>query len=164
MLSPKKRKLKVDFLILDDNNIKGLCLTSGSEGETFALGKSMAEYLKKKAPERNSPFYVSLTGEMGCGKTAFVKGVIAGLGYAGNVTSPTFALCNKYSCDLTVYHMDLYRISDEDELFAAGLLDNDDADAVFAEWAEIAEGSMPFDLYIRFSYGTGVEERIIEFT
>lgn len=155
--------MKVDFLIFNDDNIKGFSLVSKSEGETFDLGKSMAEYLKKTAPDRTSPFYVSLTGEMGCGKTAFVKGVIAGLGYGGNVTSPTFALCNKYSCDLTVYHMDLYRISDEDELFAAGLLDNDDADAVFAEWAEIAEDSMPFDLYVKFSYGSGIEERIIEF-
>ena len=151
-------------MIFDSNSIDGLRVVSRSEKETNGLGRDLALYLKEIAPSRKSPFYVSLTGEMGCGKTAFVKGVLSGLGYGGNVTSPTFALCNRYECDLTVYHMDLYRIGDEDELFAAGLLDNDDADAVFAEWAEIADGSMPFELFIRFGYGEGTEERIIEFS
>lgn len=151
-------------MILNDSNIDGTVFTSHSEEETMLLGRSVAHYLKEISPERKTPFYVSLTGEMGCGKTSFMKGVMAGLGYTGNVTSPTFALCNRYECDLTVYHMDLYRIGDEDELFAAGLLDNDDSHAVFAEWAEIADGSMPFELFIRFRYGDGTEERIIEFS
>lgn len=151
-------------MVFNTDSVDGLRVITHSEAETNSLGRDLAEYLKDISASRNTPFYVSMTGEMGCGKTAFVKGVLAGLGYGGNVTSPTFALCNRYDCDLTVYHMDLYRIGDEDELFAAGLLDNDEADAVFAEWAEIAEGSMPFELFIRFSYGESVEERIIEFS
>ena len=151
-------------MIFNTDSMDGLRIVTRSESETNALGRDLAKYLKEIAPSRRTPFYVSMTGEMGCGKTAFVKGVLAGLGYDGNVTSPTFALCNRYDCDLTVYHMDLYRIGDEDELFAAGLLDNDEANVVFAEWAEIADGSMPFELFMCFSYGESVEERIIEFS
>lgn len=133
-----------------------------SESETFALGIKFAEYLVKN----NScfPYYVSLIGEMGSGKTAFVKGVLNGLGYQDRVTSPSYALCNRYDCGLTIYHIDLYRLSSADDVFTSCIADTEDGDILLIEWAKIAEDCVPFNLYVSFCYGDGDTCRIITFS
>jgi tRNA threonylcarbamoyladenosine biosynthesis protein TsaE len=64
---------------------------------------------------------VSLEGGLGAGKTTIAKGIIESLGVEDTVTSPTFTIVSEYTGKFPVYHMDLYRIEDEEELFYLGL-------------------------------------------
>lgn len=83
---------------------------------------------------------VTLSGGLGAGKTLFCKGVLKGLGYQGDVPSPTFTIMNYYAppdTRLAVIHADLYRLNSADELEELGLLDSTDADTVsLVEWPE----------------------------
>ena len=83
---------------------------------------------------------VTLSGGLGAGKTLFCKGVLEGLGYRGDVPSPTYNIMNQYAppdTRLPVIHADLYRLNSPDELEEVGLLDSDDADTVsLVEWPE----------------------------
>jgi tRNA threonylcarbamoyladenosine biosynthesis protein TsaE len=83
---------------------------------------------------------VTLSGGLGAGKTLFCKGVLEGLGYRGDVPSPTYNIMNQYSppdTRLPVIHADLYRLNSPDELDELGLLDSTDADTVsLIEWPE----------------------------
>lgn len=89
---------------------------------------------------------LALHGELGAGKTCFVQGLAAALGIADAVTSPTFTIVNEYRGRLPLYHIDLYRLSGPDELFALGLDEYLEAEAVIAiEWAERAEELLPPD-------------------
>ena len=135
---------------------------TGSQQETQTLAGRLAPvFLAKK--EKNNGLVVCLDGEMGCGKTVFVRGVLRALDYPGEVTSPTFSLCHFYEADVPVYHLDLYRLSGDDDLFSAGVFDVCTQDAlVFVEWAENAEEPFPGSLRLRFSYGEKENERIIE--
>ena len=83
---------------------------------------------------------VTLSGGLGVGKTLFCKGVLEGLGYQGDVPSPTYNIMNHYSppdtC-LPVIHADVYRLNSPDELEEIGLLDSADTDTVcLIEWPE----------------------------
>jgi tRNA threonylcarbamoyladenosine biosynthesis protein TsaE len=78
-----------------------------------------------------------LSGDLGAGKTHFVKGVAEGLGIKERIVSPTFTIMNVYeSGAIPLYHLDMYRVENEDELFETGLLDYlDKDDAIIAvEW------------------------------
>jgi tRNA threonylcarbamoyladenosine biosynthesis protein TsaE len=83
---------------------------------------------------------VALHGGLGAGKTLFCKGVLQGLGYAGDVPSPTYTIAHHYAppdVRLAVIHADLYRLNHADEVEELGLLDGDAADAIrLVEWAE----------------------------
>ena len=76
-----------------------------SEKECELLGYTIADKL-------NSGDIISLEGDLGSGKTTFVKGVLKGLNYEYDVTSPTFTLINEYNADLKVIHIDFYREND----------------------------------------------------
>ncbi len=100
---------------------------------TYALGIKIGEKLTDRT--------VILKGEMGAGKTLLTKGMVKGLGLADDVTSPTYALVNVYDMGKRrVYHFDLYRLSDPDELYEIGFEDylKDDAVAII-EWPEAVE-------------------------
>jgi tRNA threonylcarbamoyladenosine biosynthesis protein TsaE len=87
-------------------------------------------------------------GEMGSGKTTFIRAICMELGASSLVTSPTFSLVNEYHMDNgdLLYHFDLYRINDTDELFDIGFEEYFDGDHfVFIEWAEKAEALLPYD-------------------
>ena len=88
---------------------------------------------------------LALTGELGAGKTHFVKGVVAGLGADCAVTSPTFTLIHEYRGGrLPVFHADWYRIDDERELMKIGLDDCLAEDGiVIVEWAGKFPGALP---------------------
>ena len=89
---------------------------------------------------------VTLSGGLGAGKTLFCKGVLEGLGYKGDVPSPTFNIVNHYAppdTRLPVIHADLYRLNSPDELEELGLLDGDQPDTVsLVEWPE--QGGIAF--------------------
>ena len=111
---------------------------SRSAGETFALGENLAHTL---APGS----VLALSGDLGAGKTHFVKGVAAGLGYRGEVTSPTFTLIHEYfGGRLPLFHADLYRIETAEEALRAGLEDYLAEPGVTAiEWADKFPGLLP---------------------
>lgn len=87
---------------------------SKSESDTYKIAAEFAATL-------NGGEIVLLSGELGAGKTAFVKGLAAALGITDEVTSPTFMLMNVYRGALTLYHFDVYRLHSGEEAYAAGL-------------------------------------------
>lgn len=108
-----------------------------SEEETIAAAKEFAEYIKPGD-------VVCLNGNLGAGKTFFVKQVCLELGI-NNASSPTFAIVNEYSGKIKVYHFDFYRINKINELFDIGFNDyiNDSDSIIFIEWAELFADIIP---------------------
>lgn len=102
---------------------------------------------------------VAFTGDLGAGKTAFCRGFLHALGYAGRVTSPTFAIVNEYDTDLCrVCHFDMYRILDEDALYDIGWDDYFDGDTILlVEWSENIAGALP-EPHITVDIRRGLEE------
>ena len=101
-----------------------------SRAETVALGRRMAGVLAPGA-------LITFTGGLGAGKTAFTEGLAEGLGCTDPVSSPTFAIVNYYRGPKPLAHFDLYRISTENDLCAAGFYDYLDQGAIVAaEWSE----------------------------
>ncbi len=108
----------------------------------------------------------ALHGEMGAGKTTFVHAVTAVLGVKDAVSSPTFSIINQYQTwqGDTLYHLDLYRLKDEQEALDAGVEDCLHSGALcFAEWPEKAPGIFPVDtLHVKITV-TGSDTRKLEF-
>lgn len=88
---------------------------------------------------------IAFRGDLGMGKTCFTRGLASGLGFCGEVTSPTFALINEYlGGRLPIYHFDMYRISSWEELYSSGFFDYIEAGGVVvAEWSENIENALP---------------------
>jgi len=119
-----------------------------SETATIAHGRAFADRL-----EVGQLLY--LQGELGAGKTTWVKGLLSGLGYDGVVTSPTFTLVESYSLPaLTLFHFDLYRLQDAQELEMIGFRDYLSAAALCCiEWPQRAAGLLPpADWLLDFRY------------
>jgi tRNA threonylcarbamoyladenosine biosynthesis protein TsaE len=111
----------------------GLHRTSGPQ-ETQALAARLAEALEPGD-------VVLIAGELGTGKTTFVRGACRALGVSGRVTSPTFTIGQRYEGRVPVSHLDLYRLGDlaaEDPALLADYLTPDRV--AFVEWPELAEG------------------------
>lgn len=91
------------------------------------------------------PAIIFLEGQLGAGKTTFVRGFLRGCGYAGLVKSPTFTLIETYDMQSTmVLHADLYRIKSEDELEAMGFRDYFNPNTIaLIEWASMAPNWLP---------------------
>ena len=92
-------------------------------------------------------------GDLGAGKTAFTRGLAAGLGYKGRVTSPTFAIVNEYEGGrLPLFHFDMYRLNSADDLFDIGWEDYVNRGSVCAvEWSENVEDAFYGDeVVVRF--------------
>jgi len=105
-------------------------IISHSPAETFAHGRALGATLR-------AGDVIALDGELGAGKTHFVKGIAAGLGCDGDVTSPTFTLVHEYTGGrLPLFHFDFYRLESEDETLRIGLDDYLGAGGVIViEWA-----------------------------
>ena len=111
-----------------------------SPEETEAAGEKLAKVLS----DRPSAF-VALYGEMGVGKTAFVRGFCRPFGI-DRVKSPTYTVANEYRGSKTVIHMDLYRIKDEDDLLSVGYDDYlGRRGYLLVEWSERIPGAIPAD-------------------
>ena len=110
-------------------------------------------------------FVVSLSGNLGAGKTTLTREVLRNLGIAGSIKSPTFTLVEPYQLpDYMLYHFDLYRFSDPEEWFDAGFDEYFSAPQVsFIEWAEKAQGLIPqIDWQITISFKHNLRELIID--
>lgn len=92
-----------------------------------------------------TPTVIFLEGQLGAGKTTFVRGFLRGRGYTGLVKSPTFTLIETYDVDSTmILHADLYRIKSEDELEAMGFRDYFNPNTIaLIEWASMAPNWLP---------------------
>lgn len=88
---------------------------------------------------------IAYRGGLGMGKTCFTRGLAAGLGYNGEVTSPTFALINEYlGGRLPLYHFDMYRISGWEDLYSTGFFEYlEQGGVIAAEWSENIENALP---------------------
>lgn len=87
---------------------------------------------------------IAYKGGLGAGKTTFTRGLAIGMGLPDDVTSPTFTLVNEYRGKLTLYHFDMYRIMNCDELETTGFYDYMSDDSVIAcEWSENIEDALP---------------------
>ena len=104
---------------------------TNSQEETEALGAAYGRLLRQGD-------VTALYGDLGAGKTAFVRGALRSMGYEGAVSSPTFAIVNEYRGGrLDCAHFDVYRIISEDQLYGTGFYDYLDGRwAVFIEWSE----------------------------
>ena len=123
--------------------------------ETMAAAKAVAEKLLPGD-------IVAMKGDLGAGKTVFVKGAAEALGCSETVTSPTFAIVNEYEGRVPVRHFDVYRIEDEDDLYSTGFYDYMDGKSVlFIEWSENIEYALP-DERITVSIIKTESGRIIE--
>lgn len=88
-------------------------------------------------------------GEMGAGKTTFIKAVCKSMGVTETITSPTFSLVNEYETDngMTIYHFDFYRIGNIEEVYDFGYEDYFFSDKIcFIEWPELVETLLPEDI------------------
>jgi tRNA threonylcarbamoyladenosine biosynthesis protein TsaE len=111
---------------------------------------------------------VYLVGDLGAGKTTLVRGMLGGLGHGGAVRSPTFTLVEPYECGpLRVYHLDLYRLADPEELEYLGVRDYLDPGVLcLVEWPARGRGHLPpADLEIRIGFeGPGRRVAILALT
>ena len=114
-----------------------------SDVETEAIGKKLAETLTKLDIKRA---YIAMRGEMGVGKTVFTRGFVSHFGRA-NVKSPTYTIVNEYKAgEKNIYHFDLYRISDGDDLESIGYHEYVESDAYsIVEWSERVPEYIPTD-------------------
>lgn len=110
---------------------------SVSETESFAF--DFAKTLK-------SGDVVAFEGNLGAGKTAFVRGMARALGDCKNVSSPTFAIVNEYDTNPPIFHFDMYRIETMGELYSIGFFDYLDRGGILAiEWSENIYTALPDD-------------------
>ncbi len=129
---------------------------SNSVAETEQIGAQLADNLPGGS-------VVAFTGDLGAGKTAFVRGMAQGLGIKERITSPTFTIVNEYEEGLRpLFHFDLYRLEDADELFDIGWEDYLARNGICAvEWSERAPDAMENCITVDIVRGEHDDQRII---
>ncbi len=135
---------------------KNLNMFIKTPAEMMRVAKRMAKLLPPGTA-------IGLTGQLGAGKTTFVKGFAAAFGINRDVvTSPTFAIINEYGTTPVIFHADLYRIASDDELVRTGIYDIDMSKGfLIIEWPEKFKSLANYlDLFLTFSIkkdGRGIE-------
>lgn len=122
-------------------------LVSSSVKETEAFGATLANAM---VADPSLPTFIALYGDLGVGKTAFVRGFASVISPTSAVRSPTFALVNEYRAKpLSLFHFDMYRIESEDDLESIGFYDYLDRSGIcLVEWSENIPYAIPEE-YIR---------------
>ena len=118
------------------------------ETAMMSLGARLASYV-------SGPALIHLQGDLGAGKSTLARGFIKAQGYVGHVKSPTYTLIEPYQLsDRTIYHLDLYRLSDPEELEFIGIRDIFSDDSIcLVEWPDKGKGFLPeADLLITISH------------
>ncbi len=135
------------------------------EAATVDIGKSLAKVLQWQIAQKQvqQSLVVFLNGDLGAGKTTLTRGFVRGMGHQGNVKSPTYTLVEPYELPpWQVYHFDLYRLGDPEELEYMGIRDYfSDNCCCFIEWPEKGTGLLAnADIIINMVYQD--EHRIID--
>ena len=134
---------------------------TSSPEETEAVGAFLAEQLESRGVNRA---FIAMRGEMGVGKTAFTRGFASHFGISG-VKSPTYTIVNEYRGKVRIFHFDMYRICDGDDLYSIGYDDYVESEGYcIAEWSENSESDIPGDaIFVTISRTDGSpEERRID--
>lgn len=114
-------------------------IVTNSEQETKNIARKIASKVGKDA-------VIVLTGELGAGKTKFTEGFLSYFGLENEISSPTFTIVNEYQNEkATIYHFDVYRLSDIDEFYAMGGEEYFTKGICIIEWGEIIEDILPKD-------------------
>jgi tRNA threonylcarbamoyladenosine biosynthesis protein TsaE len=131
-------------------------IISNNVNDTINIGAKLAKCLKPSD-------VVALFGDLGSGKTAFVSGIAQGLGTQDAVSSPTFALVHEYRGKISIYHFDMYRVVNWDDLYSTGFFDYlENGGICVVEWSENIENALPKDaIKVSFEQGQREDERII---
>jgi tRNA threonylcarbamoyladenosine biosynthesis protein TsaE len=129
-------------------NILNNKLVTNSEDETTQLGAEFSQIFLKAGD------VIALYGDLGSGKTRFVKGICKGLGFLENVTSPSFTIVNEYATkSVKIFHFDFYRVSSASEIVDIGFDDYIyDEGICVIEWADRVRDLLPpgrYDIYFR---------------
>lgn len=141
---------------------RGRVLLAGP-ADTERHAAAFARALRRQP--KDARLVIALEGELGTGKTSWVRGLLRSLGWAGPVRSPTYTLVEPYELDGRRFlHLDLYRLSDPGELEYLGVREEDAPATVWlVEWPERARGELPrADLCLRFRYRDGGRELTLE--
>ncbi|BBN80616.1 tRNA (adenosine(37)-N6)-threonylcarbamoyltransferase complex ATPase subunit type 1 TsaE [Pseudoalteromonas sp. A25] len=128
------------------------------EAQTVAMGERLCKYIRNGA-------VLFLHGDLGAGKTTLSRGIVQGMGHTGKVKSPTYTLVEPYELEnVSIYHFDLYRLGDPEELEYMGIRDYFSPDAIcIIEWPQKGEGFIPTpDLNVEMAYDG--EQRTITVT
>ena len=137
-------------------------LTTHAPEETEAVGAALAALVEG---DRSLPRFIAMYGDLGVGKTAFVRGMASVMAPGRAVRSPTFALVNEYRVPgkRPLFHFDMYRIESEDDLYSIGFEDYPDAGVCVAEWCEKIPFALPeFYLEVRIEKcPPDVDKRVI---
>ena len=145
------------------SELSQLTIELPDESATMLVASRLADAIALAGDAGALPLTIFLSGDLGAGKTTFVRGVLRALGYEGRVKSPTYALVEVYAVSsLNLYHFDFYRLKDPDEWHEAGFRDSLAAQAVsLIEWPEKARGAQvplpPPDLEIELTPDTSKE-------
>ncbi|MBR3296474.1 MAG: tRNA (adenosine(37)-N6)-threonylcarbamoyltransferase complex ATPase subunit type 1 TsaE [Firmicutes bacterium] len=126
--------------------------------DTEVFGRELAEGLVPGS-------VVAMTGDLGTGKTTLAKAVAKGLGVKEELSSPTFTVVREYrSGRLPLYHFDVYRVYDPDELFELGFDEYIHGNGVcLIEWADLIEDLLPTErVDVKISFGENEDERTVE--
>lgn len=117
------------------------------EAATLAFAARFADHLQ-------APYSVALVGDLGAGKTTFVRGVLRALGVTGPIKSPTYALVESYDTRRgEVHHLDLYRIENMEDFEARGGFEYFSTPSIrLVEWPQVLHGALRFDVAIRFDF------------
>jgi tRNA threonylcarbamoyladenosine biosynthesis protein TsaE len=147
---------------MKNNEITYRCTFSlADEQSTVAMGKQLAVIVKD---ELKQGIVAYLNGDLGAGKTTITRGFVQGMGHIGHVKSPTYTLVEPYDLvDWQVYHFDLYRLGDPEELEFMGIRDYFNENCCsFIEWPEKGYGLLAnADITINMAYQG--EQRMVEF-
>ena len=137
----------------------GLDLATVSPEETRAVGEALAALLRPGD-------VISLTGDLGAGKTTFVQGAARALGVEDPVLSPTFTLVREYRGRAPIYHLDLYRLERIQDVLDLGFEELVDRRAiVFIEWGDAIDPLLPPEqLQVELTLPTEGDRRLLELT
>ena len=130
-------------------------LITHSPEETQQVGEQLAASL--------SACVVAFTGDLGAGKTTFVRGMCQGVQYTGEVSSPTFAIVHEYlGGTIPLYHFDMYRVESVEDLYACGFYDYLEQGILAIEWSENIQDALPENtVWVHLSYGETDNDRVI---
>lgn len=128
-------------------------IVCNNELETQVLGQKIASFLK-------AGDFIGLNGDLGAGKTFLCRSIIKSLGVTSDITSPSYTILNDYG---NLYHFDVYRINDIEEMYEIGYEDYFFSDGIcFVEWSDEIQSLLP-EAYIRIemNLGESIHQRVV---